>query len=52
MNSLKSLQSVENAALDNHMELLNCNRTWLETANDNVSSYLMNSWYCTIHCWT
>lgn len=42
MNSLKSLQSVENVALDNHMELLNCDRTWVETAKDNVSSYLMS----------
>ena len=42
MNSLKSLQSVENTALDNYMELLNCDRTWLETSKDNVSSHLMS----------
>ena len=37
MNSLKSLHSRENAALDS-MELLDCDKTWLEIAKDNVSS--------------
>lgn len=42
MNSIKSLQSVENTALDNNIELLRCDRTWLETAKDNVSFPLMS----------
>ena len=42
MNSIKSLQSVENTALDNNIELLRCDRTWLETAKDNVSFQLMS----------
>jgi hypothetical protein len=39
--SMRSLQSVENAALDNNMDLFNCDRTWLETAKEDVSSYLI-----------
>ena len=42
MNSIKSLQLVENTALDNNIELLRCDRTWLETAKDNVSFQLMS----------
>ena len=49
MKSLKSIHSVENAALDN-VELLDYDRTWLETAKDNVSSYLMRE--SIIRSWT
>ena len=52
VNSLKFLQSKENTALDSSMKLSSCDRTWLETAKDNVSSYLISKkWSCNIHYW-
>lgn len=46
-----SMGSLQSAPFDNNMDLFICDRTWLETAKENVCSYLSKIGLVAIHSW-